>query len=63
MALNDDTMMNPFITATPRIEMKPTPAEMLKFSPVIFNAQNPPTAIASTLPNTTSASSWDRKAR
>ncbi len=51
------------MTATPRMEMKPTAAEMLKFRPVSFSAQTPPSAIASTLANTTAASRSERNAR
>jgi len=36
------------MTATPRIEMNPTAAEMLKFSPVSQSAQTPPGDIATT---------------
>ena len=32
-ALNDETSSSPFMMATPRIEMKPTAAEMLKLRP------------------------------
>ena len=56
-------MIKPFMTATPRIEMNPTAAEMLKFSPAIFNAHTPPTPTPSTFANTTAASSHDRNAK
>ena len=49
--------------ATPKIEMKPTAAEMLKLVPVSSSAQMPPSDRASTLDSTTSASSSERKAR
>ena len=61
--LNVDTNSRPFITATPRIEMNPTAAEMLKFNPTSFKAHTPPTAIASTLAKTTAASRSERNAR
>ena len=48
--------------ATPKIEMKPTAAEILKFVPVKSNAQTPPIERSSTLENTITASSTLRKA-
>ena len=48
--------------ATPKIEMKPTAAEMLKFVPVSNRAQTPPIDRSSTLENTIMASSTLRKA-
>ena len=48
--------------ATPKSEMKPTAAEMLKLVPVRYKAQTPPIARSNTLLMTTTASSQDRKA-
>ena len=48
--------------ATPKSEMKPTAAEMLKLVPVRYKAQMPPIARAKTLLMTTTASSHERKA-
>ena len=48
---------------TPKIEMKPTPAEMLKFEPVRINAQMPPIVITITLAKTTATSSTEPSAR
>ena len=49
--------------ATPKIEMKPTAAEMLKFVPVSNRAQTPPIDRATTLDSTRKASRKERKAR
>ena len=47
---------------TPKSEMKPTAAEMLKVVPVRKSAQTPPIEAARTLPSTTTASSQERRA-
>jgi len=56
-ALKYEIDSRPSMMATPKIEMKPTAAEMLKFVPVSISAQMPPIDSAATLVNTTIVSS------
>ena len=49
--------------ATPKIEMKPTAAEMLKLRARQHRAQMPPIDSSTTLDSTANASSSERKAR
>ena len=49
--------------ATPKIDTKPTAAEMLKFVLVSHKAQTPPIESATTSQKTKPASSQERKAK
>ena len=59
----EDTSSKLFITVTPKIEMNPTAAEMLKWVPVKNSAQMPPQNSNSTLESTSPTSTNEWKAR